>query len=203
MYFLQELVVFGYKVLILQDFVVYSIYWDVVVIVLYGVIEFDIEVFSSECSDEEIVCIFVCVQEIGVDVIVGMGGGKILDMVKVIGVSLWLFIVVVFILVLMDVLCSLLVVIYMLEGKFKCYLMILCNLIFVLVDSSIIVVVLVCFLVFGIGDVLVIWFEVEDCCIKGVGNMIIRSGLMIVFELVCFCYIILMCYGCLVKFVCE
>lgn len=70
----QELAALGHKALILQDPVVHNTYRDTVATALHGVIEFDIEVFSSECSDEEIARISARAQEIGADVIVGMGG---------------------------------------------------------------------------------------------------------------------------------
>ncbi len=72
----QELAALGHKALILQDPVVHNTYRDTVATALHGVIEFDIEVFSSECSDEEIARISARAQEIGADVIVGMGVGK-------------------------------------------------------------------------------------------------------------------------------
>lgn len=72
----QELAALGHKALILQDPVVHNTYRDTVATALHGVIEFDIEVFSSECSDEEIARISARAQEIGADVIVGMGGGE-------------------------------------------------------------------------------------------------------------------------------
>uniref|UniRef100_UPI0011BAD66A iron-containing alcohol dehydrogenase n=1 Tax=Salmonella enterica TaxID=28901 RepID=UPI0011BAD66A len=78
----QELAALGHKALILQDPVVHNTYRDTVATALHGVIEFDIEVFSSECSDEEIARISARAQEIGADVIVGMGGGKTLDTAK-------------------------------------------------------------------------------------------------------------------------
>lgn len=72
----QELAALGHKALILQDPVVHNTYRDTVATALHGVIEFDIEVFSSECCDEEIARISARAQEIGADVIVGMGAGK-------------------------------------------------------------------------------------------------------------------------------
>ncbi|EBC3062383.1 glycerol dehydrogenase [Salmonella enterica] len=121
----QELAALGHKALILQDPVVHSTYRDAVATALHGVIEFDIEVFSSECSDEEIARISARAQEIGADVIVGMGGGKTLDTAKATGASLRLPIAVVPTLASTDAPCSSLVVIYTPEGKFKRYLMIL------------------------------------------------------------------------------
>lgn len=179
----QELAALGHKALILQDPVVHNTYRDTVATALHGVIEFDIEVFSSECSDEEIARISARAQEIGADVIVGMGGGKTLDTAKATGASLRLPIAVVPTLASTDAPCSSLVVIYTPEGKFKRYLMIPRNPTLVLVDSSIIAAAPVRFLVSGIGDALATWFEAEDCRIKGAGNMTTRPGPMTAFEL--------------------
>ncbi|HAZ2839409.1 TPA: iron-containing alcohol dehydrogenase, partial [Salmonella enterica subsp. enterica serovar Typhimurium] len=155
----QELAALGHKALILQDPVVHNTYRDTVATALHGVIEFDIEVFSSECCDEEIARISARAQEIGADVIVGMGGGKTLDTAKATGASLRLPIAVVPTLASTDAPCSSLVVIYTPEGKFKRYLMIPRNPTLVLVDSSIIAAAPVRFLVSGIGDALATWFE--------------------------------------------
>ncbi|MFO4898209.1 glycerol dehydrogenase [Salmonella enterica subsp. enterica serovar 1,4,[5],12:i:-] len=199
----QELAALGHKALILQDPVVHNTYRDTVATALHGVIEFDIEVFSSECCDEEIARISARAQEIGADVIVGMGGGKTLDTAKATGASLRLPIAVVPTLASTDAPCSSLVVIYTPEGKFKRYLMIPRNPTLVLVDSSIIAAAPVRFLVSGIGDALATWFEAEDCRIKGAGNMTTRPGPMTAFELARFCYTTLMRYGRLAKLACE
>ncbi|EHJ8996732.1 glycerol dehydrogenase [Salmonella enterica] len=199
----QELAALGHKALIFQDPVVHNTYRDAVATALHGVIEFDIEVFSSECSDEEIARISARAQEIGADVIVGMGGGKTLDTAKATGASLRLPIAVVPTLASTDAPCSSLVVIYTPEGKFKRYLMIPRNPTLVLVDSSIIAAAPVRFLVSGIGDALATWFEAEDCRIKGAGNMTTRPGPMTAFELARFCYTTLMRYGRLAKLACE
>ncbi len=133
----QELAALGHKALILQDPVVHNTYRDTVATALHGVIEFDIEVFSSECSDEEIARISARAQEIGADVIVGMGVENP-GYGKATGASLRLPIAVVPTLASTDAPCSSLVVIYTPEGQFKRYLMIPRNPTLVLVDSSII-----------------------------------------------------------------
>ncbi|EDS4608274.1 glycerol dehydrogenase [Salmonella enterica subsp. enterica serovar Inverness] len=112
----QELAALGHKALILQDPVVHSTYRDAVATALHGVIEFDIEVFSSECSDEEIARISARAQEIGADVIVGMGGGKTLDTAKATGASLRLPIAVVPTLASTDAPCSSLAVRFLVSG---------------------------------------------------------------------------------------
>ncbi|MGS9273075.1 iron-containing alcohol dehydrogenase, partial [Salmonella enterica subsp. enterica serovar Infantis] len=75
--------------------VVHNTYLDTVETALHGVIEFDIELFSSECSYEEIARISARAQEIGADVLVGMGGGKTMDTAKATVASLRLPIAVV------------------------------------------------------------------------------------------------------------
>lgn len=67
------------------------------------------------------------------------------------------------IIVLIDVLISVLLVIYIEVGEFEEYLIYLKNLDMVVMDMVIIVKVLVCLLVFGMGDVFFIWFEVKVC----------------------------------------
>ncbi len=155
----------GHKALILQDPVVHNTYRDTVATALHGVIEFDIEVFSSECSDEEIARISARAQEIGADVIVGMG--KTTDTAKATGASLRLPIAVVPTLASTDAPCSSLVVIYTPEGKFKRYLMIPRNPTLVLVDSSIIAAAPVRFLVSGIGDALATGLKRKIAASKG------------------------------------
>ncbi|ENG2550691.1 TPA: glycerol dehydrogenase [Citrobacter farmeri] len=199
----QELASLGHKALILQDPVVYERYQDTLASALHGVVDFEIEVFNSECSDEEIARISVRAQQVGADVIVGMGGGKTLDTAKATGASLRLPIAVVPTLASTDAPCSSLVVIYTQEGQFKRYLMIPRNPTLVLVDSAIIAAAPVRFLISGMGDALATWFEAEDCRIKGAGNMTSRPGPMTAFELARFCYNTLMRYGRSAKLACE
>lgn len=199
----QELALLGHKALILQDPLVNERYCDAVETALHGVIDYQIEVFNSECSDEEIARISEKAMATGADVIVGMGGGKTLDTAKATGASLRLPIAVVPTLASTDAPCSSLVVIYTAEGQFKRYLMIPRNPDLVLVDSGIIASAPVRFLVSGMGDALATWFEAEDCRTKGAGNMTSRPGPMTAFELARFCYNTLMRYGRLAKFACE
>ncbi len=199
----QELAFLGRKALILQDPFVHQRYRDAVETALHGVIEYQIEVFNSECSDEEIARISDKAMASGADVIVGMGGGKTLDTAKATGASLRLPIAIVPTLASTDAPCSSLVVIYTAEGQFKRYLMIPRNPNLVLVDSGIIASAPVRFLVSGMGDALATWFEAEDCRIKGAGNMTSRPGPMTAFELAHFCYETLMRYGRLAKLACE
>lgn len=109
-----------------------------------------------------------------------------LDIVKVLVYFMNVLVVIVLIIVFIDVLCSVFLVIYIDVGEFDCYLLLLYNLNMVIVDMQIVVGVLVCLLVVGIGDVLVIWFEVCVCLCSGV--IIIVGGKCIQVVLVELCY---------------
>lgn len=112
-------------------------------------------------------------------------------------------VVIVLIIVFIDVLCSVLFVIYIDEGEFDCYLLLLNNLNMVIVDIKIVVGVFVCLLAVGIGDVLVIWFEVCVCFCSGVIIMVGGKCIQAVLVLVELCYNILLEEGEKVMFAVE
>lgn len=199
----DELSRLGQKALILQDPVVHQKLGSDIAKALEGKIACQVEVFNSECSDEEIDRISALAQNYGAEVIVGIGGGKTLDTAKATGAFLKLPIAIVPTLASTDAPCSSLVVIYTQEGKFKRYMMIPRNPDVVLVDSKIIAQAPVRFLVSGIGDALATWFEAEDCRIKMAGNMTGRPGPMSAYGLARLCYDTLLQYGVLAKSACE
>lgn len=135
--------------------------------------------------------------------IFGIGGGKIFDTVKVLVYFMGVSVVIVLTIVFIDVLCSVLSVIYIDEGEFDCYLLLLNNLNMVIVDIKIVAGVFVCLLVVGIGDVLVIWFEVCVCFCSGVIIMAGGKCIQVVLVLVELCYNILLEEGEKVMFVVE
>lgn len=90
--------------------------------------------FNGEVFDNEINCVVVVVKEKNSDFIIGFGGGKIIDFVKVIVDKVNLLVVIVLIVVLIDVLILVLLVIYIDEGVFEKYIFYLKNLDLVLVD---------------------------------------------------------------------
>ncbi|WP_338628204.1 glycerol dehydrogenase [Yersinia intermedia] len=199
----DELSRLGQRALVLQDPVVHQKLGDKINQALNGKIEYLVEVFNSECSDEEINRISVLAESYQADVIVGIGGGKTLDTAKATGAMLKKPIAIVPTLASTDAPCSSLVVIYTPEGMFKRYLMIPRNPDLVLVDSQVIADAPVRFLVSGMGDALATWFEAEDCRIKGAGNMTTRPGPMSAFGLARLCYDTLLKYGVLAKSACE
>ena len=199
----EELSRLGQRALVLQDPVVHQKLGTQISLALEGKVEFLVEVFNSECSDEEISRISALAESYRADVIVGIGGGKTLDTAKATGAAMKKSIAIVPTLASTDAPCSSLVVIYTPEGQFKRYLMIPRNPDLVLVDSQVIAEAPVRFLVSGMGDALATWFEAEDCRIKGAGNMTTRPGPMSAFGLAKLCYDTLLKYGVLAKSACE
>lgn len=199
----EELSRLGQRALVLQDPVVHQKLGAQINQALEGKVEFLVEVFNSECSDEEIGRISALAETYRAEVIVGIGGGKTLDTAKATGAAMKKPIAIVPTLASTDAPCSSLVVIYTPEGQFKRYLMIPRNPDLVLVDSQVIAEAPVRFLVSGIGDALATWFEAEDCRIKGAGNMTSRPGPMSAFGLARLCYDTLLKYGVLAKKACE
>lgn len=199
----EEIARLGKKALVLQDPIVNQKLGAKIAMAMEGVVNFQVEVFNSECSDEEIERITGLARSYGAEVIVGIGGGKTLDTAKASGATLKCPIAIVPTLASTDAPCSSLVVIYTQEGQFKRYLMIPRNPDVVLVDSEVIAHAPVRFLVSGIGDALATWFEAEDCRIKMAGNMTTRPGPMSAYGLARMCYDTLLKYGVLAKSACE
>lgn len=170
---------------------------------LKGKIEYQVEMFNRECSDEEIERISAAAKSSNIDVVVGVGGGKAVDTAKAVGAILGCPSVVVPTLASTDAPCSALSVIYTEKGEFKRYFVLPRNPDLVLVDSKVIAEAPVRFLVAGMGDALATWFEAEDCRIKRAGNMTGRPGPMSAHSLASFCYDVLLQYGVLAKNACE
>lgn len=199
----EEVARLGQKALVLQDPFVNQALGSKIAAALDGKVNFQVEVFNSECSDEEIERISAMATAFVADVIVGMGGGKTLDTAKASGAALKCPIAIVPTLASTDAPCSSLVVIYTPQGQFKRYLMIPRNPDVVLIDSQVIANAPVRFLVSGIGDALATRFEADDYRIKMAGNMTSRPGPMSAYGLARLCYDTLMKYGVLAKSACE
>lgn len=84
----EELPRLGSRALVLQDPVVYQKQGSQISLALEGCVEFCVEVFNSECSDEEIGRISALAESYRAEVIVGIGGGKTLDTAKATGAAL-------------------------------------------------------------------------------------------------------------------
>lgn len=121
------------------------------------------EIFNGECSLKEINRITSRCKEAGIDIIIGVGGGKIHDTSKAVGFYANLPVVIVPTIASTDAPCSALSVIYTDEGIFDRYLFLKKNPDLVLVDSKVIAQAPARLLVSGMGDALATYFEARAC----------------------------------------
>jgi len=130
--------------------------------------------FGGECTAAEIRRGCQAAQATKARVVIGAGGGKVLDTVRAIAADLSLPVVNCPTLASSDAPCSALSVIYTEEGSFEEYRFYRRNPDLVLVDTAVIAKSPVRMLVAGMGDALATWFEAKVCVQGGVKNM--RGG---------------------------
>ncbi|UGA57634.1 glycerol dehydrogenase [Vibrio sp. VB16] len=134
-------------------------------------IELSMAEFVGECSRPEIERLMEIANEKGVDVVVGIGGGKTLDTAKSIAFYLKKTVVIVPTIASTDAPTSALAVIYTPEGEFSEYLMIPTNPNMVIMDTQIIAGAPTRLLVSGMGDALSTYFEARANGISGKSTM--------------------------------
>jgi len=130
--------------------------------------------FGGECSSSEIERGGAAARSIGARIIVGAGGGKVLDTARAVASDLMLPVVNCPTIASSDAPCSALSVVYTDEGVFEQYRIYRRNPDLVLVDTDVIAKSPARFLVAGMGDALATWFEAKACAASGVKNM--RGG---------------------------
>lgn len=130
-----------------------------------------VEEFAGECSKQEIDRIVDIVNQEGLNVIIGIGGGKALDTAKAVAHYAKLPVVIVPTIAATDAPCSALSVIYTPDGIFESYLLLPKNPDIVLVDTAIIANSPVRLLVSGMGDALATWFEADACAKSFASNL--------------------------------
>lgn len=121
-----------------------------------------VERFGGECSQIEIDRVTTLVQQDGCDVLVGIGGGKTADTVKLVASAVGARIVIVPTIASTDAPCSAVAVRYSQEGVYEASLNLPRNPDAVIVDTSVIVKAPARFLIAGIGDALSTWFEARS-----------------------------------------
>lgn len=129
--------------------------------------KFRVFIFGGECSYDEIERCKIAAAEFKAAVIVGAGGGKVLDTARAVAGELNLAVVNCPSLASSDAPCSALSVIYTAEGEFQEYKFYKRNPDLVLVDTSVIAKSPPRLLTAGMGDALATWFEaktVKDAC---------------------------------------
>jgi len=130
--------------------------------------------FAGECSSAEIQRGGQAARNIQAKVIVGAGGGKVLDTARAIASDLTLPVVNCPTIASSDAPCSALSVVYTETGAFEQYRIYGRNPDLVLVDTAVIAHSPVRPLVSGMGDALATWFEAKVCVEGGIKNM--RGG---------------------------
>lgn len=162
-----------------------------------------VEKFSGECSDEEISRLVTAARSAGLDMVVGVGGGKTLDTAKATAYELKVPVLIAPTIASTDAPCSALSVIYTPAGEFKRYLVLPSNPTVVLVDTKVVAQAPARFLVSGMGDALATMFEARSCQTKYAGNMTGRVGSMTAYALADLCYETLLTYGVQALAACE
>lgn len=126
-------------------------------------IELVYEYFNRECSKTEINRLVAVMNEKGCDVVIGIGGGKILDTAKAVAYYKEVPVLICPTIASTDAPCSALSVIYTDEGVFEEYLFLPANPNMVLMDTEIIAKSPVRLTVSGMGDALATYFEARAC----------------------------------------
>ncbi|MBR6513889.1 MAG: glycerol dehydrogenase [Clostridia bacterium] len=126
--------------------------------------------FNGECSMNEIERLKKVVAEKGSDVIIGIGGGKILDTAKAVAYYCELPVVIVPTIASTDAPCSALSVIYTDDGVFEKYLFLPANPNLVLMDTNVIAKSPARLTVSGMGDALATYFEARATAASGSGT---------------------------------
>src|SRR5204863_7076773 len=137
-------------------------------------ISYSLHRFGGECSISEIKRVKAAADESRARVVVGAGGGKVLDTAGAAAADLGLPVVNCPTVASSDAPCSALSVIYTEEGVFQEYRFYRKNPDLVLVDTQVIAQAPPRFLSAGMGDALATWFEARTCVAGAVKNM--RGG---------------------------
>lgn len=135
---------------------------------------YEVFAFAGECAAAEIRRGSHAAQSAAARVVIGAGGGKVLDTARAIASDLSLPVVNCPTIASSDAPCSALSVIYSDAGAVEEYRIYRRNPDLVLVDTSVIAQSPVRLLVAGMGDALATWFEAKVCADGGVKNM--RGG---------------------------
>ena len=128
------------------------------------------EEFNGECSRNEIARLVAVVKANGIDVVVGVGGGKILDTSKAVAYENSIPVAIVPTIASTDAPCSALAVVYSDEGVFEDYYWLPSNPNLVLMDTDVIAKAPARLLVSGMGDALATYFEARACEASGANS---------------------------------
>lgn len=146
-------------------------------------ITFHIEEFKLECCQNEIERIAARASSFESDVVVGLGGGKAIDVAKAVARKINKKLAVIPTIAATDAPCSALSVIYTPDGEFESFLVLPKNPDLVLVDTAVVAKAPVRLFVSGMGDALSTWFEADtsyrtgSACMQNTASTIAAQGL--------------------------
>ncbi len=153
------------------------------------------ERFGGECSEAELKQIAERIHQEEADVMVGMGGGKVIDAAKIAADRADIPVIIVPTIASTDAPCSGCAVTYTPDGIFEKVHYQRSNPAVVLVDTDILAKAPPRFLVAGMGDALATWFEARSCVktasVNECGGLSTKAGL----HLARLCYDLLLNYG--------
>jgi glycerol dehydrogenase len=129
----------------------------------WSALSIPVEVFRGECCEDELNRLSELIAQRHADILVGMGGGKTIDTVKIAADRAGIAVIVVPTIASTDAPCSGCAVLYSRDGIFDCVLYQKTNPAAVLIDLGIIAAAPTRFLVAGMGDALSTWFEARSC----------------------------------------
>ncbi len=122
-----------------------------------------VEVFGGECTEAELERLSKRIEQLKADIVIGMGGGKVIDTAKIVSDRAGLPVIIVPTIASTDAPCSGCAVTYSEDGIFEQVHYQRLNPAAVIVDEEIIAKAPVRFLVAGMGDALATWFEARSC----------------------------------------
>ena len=154
-----------------------------------------IEEFGGECSETELKRLSAVINKNKIDIVVGMGGGKVIDTAKIIADRASIPVIIVPTIASTDAPCSGCAVIYTDKGVFESVYYLKMNPQIVLVDMNVIANAPTRFLVAGMGDALATWFEADSCRRALSMNECGGFGTLTALNLAKLCYDTILQYG--------
>jgi len=162
-----------------------------------------IETFGGECCSREVERLSGVAHHTKAGVIVGMGGGKVIDTAKIVADKAGIPVIVVPTIASTDAPTSGCAVLYSAEGVFDSVYYLKMNPQAVLVDETIIASAPTRFLVSGMGDALATWFEARSCKRSGSSNECGGYTTLTAMGIARLCYQTLLRYGLQAKKGCD
>ena len=144
--------------------------------------------FGGECSMNEINRIKASAEAFGSQIILAVGGGKIIDAVKAACYYMNIPAGICPTIASTDAPCSALTVVYTDDSVFESYLFLRQNPTFVLVDTEVVAKAPSRLLVSGMGDALATYIEAKSCVVKGADNFVGGKSTMSALALAELCF---------------